>query len=235
MQEKSLAKADAARNRLYIKIARKLTKKDLDNLYTDIRFCVADLRPGFNVITDLSECTIAALNGVSTFRKISNFLIENRVGTVVRIMNDDSILFRQFINLTARMQGYKPIIVSTLEEADAKLLELAGRSAPRFCLYNQQVEYNGTDVKGTGILLDISTSGCAITPDTSSPKLDQEISITISFNSQEKLPAEFKATAKVVNVDAVSFAVEYVSLDSEEKEQLWKQLVHESRSELRSS
>jgi len=232
MPEKSFATADTARNRLYIKLAQKLTKKDLDNLYTDIRFCVADLQPGFNVITDLSECTIAALNGLATFRKISGFLIENRVGTVVRVMNENSTMFRQFVNLTARMQGYKPIFVSTTEEAQAKLLESAGRSAARFYLYNQQVEYSGTNFKGAGILLDISTSGCAITSDTLPPKLDMEISIKISFNSHDELPTEFNATARVVKVDNDSFAVQYVSLKTEEREQLWKRLVYESRCKL---
>ena len=114
---------------------------DLDNLYTDIRFCVADLQPGFNVITDLSECTIAALNGLATFRKISGFLIENRVGTVVRVMNENSTMFRQFVNLTARMQGYKPIFVSTTEEAQAKLLEISGRSAARFVITSYSIHY----------------------------------------------------------------------------------------------
>jgi len=233
MPVKSSATADTALNRLYIKLASKVTKKDIDNLYTDIRFCVADLHPGFNVITDLSECTLAALNVLATFRKISNFLIENRVGIVVRIMDDDSVLFRQFINLTARMQGYKPINVSSIEEAEAKLLELVGRSATRFYLYKLSVEYSGDDVNGTGLLIDISTSGCAITSDTVSPKTNQEISIKIFFNIHKELPTEFQVMARVVNVDNGSFAVQYVSLTTEEKDLLWKRLVYESRCELR--
>ncbi len=231
--KKSYAKADTNLNRLYIKLAKRLTKKDLDNLYTDIRFCVADLQPGFNVITDLSECSIAALNGVSTFRKISNFLIENRVGIVVRVMNDDSILFRQFINLTSRMQGYKPINVSTLEDAESKIIELSKRSAPRFCLYQQQIEYHGAGGQGSGIIVDISTSGCAVTPDAESPKVGEEISISISFKNHEELLAEFTTVAKVVKADSNFFAVQYVSLAAEQKEQLWNRLVHESRCTLR--
>ena len=72
-------KADIVKNRLYLAIGGKAVKKDLDKLYTDVRFYVADLRSGFDVITDLSECSLGHLNGVSTFRKtcllmkLSNF------------------------------------------------------------------------------------------------------------------------------------------------------------------
>ena len=41
--KKLKATANIAKNRLYITIAGKLTKENLDKLYTDIRFCVADL------------------------------------------------------------------------------------------------------------------------------------------------------------------------------------------------
>jgi hypothetical protein len=60
---------DLKKNRLYITIAGRLNKKDLDGLYTDIRFGVADLQPGFTVINDLTKCTLAALSGLPTFKK----------------------------------------------------------------------------------------------------------------------------------------------------------------------
>lgn len=231
--KKSYAKADVKQNRLYIKIARKIHKQDLNSLYTDIRFSVADLSPGFNVITDLSECTIASLNGVSTFRKISNFLIENRVGTVVRIMNDKSILFRQFVNFSARSQGYMPIIVSTLNEAESQIEATAERSGSRFRLHQQTAEFHGTSAHGTGLIVDISTSGCAIKTEAASPKVGDEISVIISFSSSEDLISDFKVDAKVIKVDDDWFAVQYTSLDEELKEQLWHRLVYESKSDFR--
>lgn len=229
---KCYARSEVKINRLYIKIARKLTKKDLDNLYTDIRFCVADLEPGFDVITDLSECTIATLNGVSTFKKIANYLIENQVGTVIRVMNDDSIVFRQFINLTSRTQGYKPIIVSTLEEAELELSEAAKRSAPRFHLFKQPVELRGAEYQGTGMVIDISASGCAVKSKTSLPKVGEELSFTISFSEHQDFVSEFVLPSKVVKVEKGWFAVHFISVEEKIKDDLGRRLVYESKCEL---
>jgi len=77
--------ANIKKNRLTITAAEKITKKSMDSLYTEIRFCVADLKPGFDVITDLSACTLATLSGFTTYRKITNHLIISKVGRVVRV------------------------------------------------------------------------------------------------------------------------------------------------------
>jgi hypothetical protein len=116
-------------NRLYLQISGRLTKKDLDSLYTDVRFCVADLKPGFDVITDLSHCTFANLTGVPTYVKIMNFLIGSKVGEIVRITRRESTIHRQISNFTAACQGYRPIYVTTLEEAEA-ILEKSDRHHP---------------------------------------------------------------------------------------------------------
>lgn len=113
--------ADLKENRLHITIAGRLNKKDLDSLYTDIRFCVADLQPGFDVITDLTNCNLAALNGISTFNKISEHLVASQVGRVIRIIDERRIVFKQMLNFAARMKGYTPIIVKSLEEAENAL------------------------------------------------------------------------------------------------------------------
>ena len=114
-------KADLKKNRLYITIAGRLNKKDLDGLYTDIRFGVADLQPGFDVITDLTECTLAALSGFSTFNKITDHLLANNVGKVVRIIDERRIIFKQILNSASRIKGYTAVYVKSLEEAENEL------------------------------------------------------------------------------------------------------------------
>jgi len=118
-------RADLKKNRLYITIAGKLNKKDLDSLYTDIRFCVADLQPGFAVINDLSECTLAALSGLPTFKRITDHLITHEVSEVVRIVDKRRIVFKQILNASAKMSGYTPVYVESFEEAE-ELLDKAG-------------------------------------------------------------------------------------------------------------
>jgi hypothetical protein len=113
--------ADLKQNRLYITIAGRLNKKDLDGLYTDIRFCVADLKPGFDVITDLRSCTLAALSGFSTFNKITNHLQASDVGQVIRIIDERRVVFKQILNSAAKIKGYTAVYVKSAEEAESKL------------------------------------------------------------------------------------------------------------------
>jgi hypothetical protein len=63
--------ADRGKNRLYIKLSGKISKDEMNKLYTDVRFSVADLQPGFGVISDFTECSLAHLAGVSTFKKMA--------------------------------------------------------------------------------------------------------------------------------------------------------------------
>lgn len=111
------ARADLKNNRLYITIAGRLNKKELDGLYTDIRFCVADLQPGFAVINDLSQCTLAALSGLPTFKKITDHLIAHDVGKIIRIVDERRVVFKQILNVSATLKGYTPVYVQSHEEA----------------------------------------------------------------------------------------------------------------------
>lgn len=229
--KKLSARAHISNNRLYISIGGKLTRESLDKLYTDIRFGVADLKPGFNVITDLTECTLASLNGVPTFKKIANFLIENRVGLVVRVMNSENLVFKQLLNLTARMQGYKAISVSSIEEAEKILLEAEKRESLRFQLHQQRIKYLINDEEGEGYILDISTGGCAIDSATLKPSVEDDIFISIPFDTTENLLNSFNTTARVVKEKNGFFSVQFKEYDINTKEQLWQRLVYESKIE----
>lgn len=228
----SRAVADISKNRLYITIAGKLSKKELDNLYTDIRFCVADLKSGFDVITDISECTLAALSGIPTFKKITNHLITNRVGKVVRVINKDKIIFKQILNMAARMQGYRANYVSTLDEAEIELENSQHCEALRFCLYQHPVKYKIDSEQGNGYVLDISTNGCAINSATLQPAVDENVSFTITFDEQADLLDVLETNATVIWVKENTFAIKFESVEEDLKEQLWKRLVHESRCEI---
>lgn len=124
----SKVRADVKRNRLYITLSDAIQKKEMENIYTDIRFCVADLRPGFSVITDLTRAKIGHLIGMSTFIKIMEYLNVNKVGRVVRVVGKAKVILQQMTRITDFVKDYKPFYVSTLEEAEAMLSELDNTS-----------------------------------------------------------------------------------------------------------
>jgi hypothetical protein len=119
--KRSQVKAEIAKNRLYIILKGTVSAKELESIYTDIRFCIADLKSGFSVITDLTEGKIGHLSGIMTFKKIADYLVSQKVGTVVRVVGKPSVLSNQISRLTEIVQGYRPIYVATMEEAEEAL------------------------------------------------------------------------------------------------------------------
>jgi hypothetical protein len=120
----STVTADIKRNRLVIKLRGDVPKRDVERLYTDIRFCVSDLKPGFAVITDLSEARIGHLSAIDTFKKITNFLTEKQVGPVIRIVGQARVIFQQIAKLTKQITGYQAMYAKTMEEAEVLLADL---------------------------------------------------------------------------------------------------------------
>lgn len=221
-------KADIKKNRLYFTFAGNVSKQEMDKLYTDTRFCVADMKSGFDVVSDYSECFLLHISGVLSFRKIMNYLMANNVGEIVRIVNNKSILYKQLVNLSSVIWGYRPIYVSTIEEAEVKLENTVKRNGIRFYVDNLPVEYILDDKVEHGNILNISTSGCAIESEFSNHFIGKEIILTLIFEKQKKVQNIFKTTARIVRVDDRAFAVQYKDIDDEQKVNLWKCLIDES-------
>ena len=125
----STVSADIKRNRLIIKLRGNVPKKDAEQIYTDIRFCVSDLKPGFAVINDLTEARIGHLSAIDTFKKITAYLAEKNVGPVIRVVGNAKIIFQQFSKLTLHIKGYQPMYAKNMEEAEVLLADLNGTNS----------------------------------------------------------------------------------------------------------
>jgi hypothetical protein len=224
--------ADTKRNRLYITLSCDPGKKVLEKVYTDVRFCVADLKPGFDVVTDLSQCTLGHLNGIATLRKIMNYLVIHQPGEVIRVTGKMSLLFKQLIRISTKFSGYKPFYVTTLEEAENKLSQSTRRNGLRFHLQRQQLKFSVDREEGEGNLVDISISGCGVQGATRVPPAGKEITLTIPLLMDRDDPVTFTIAAKVIRVENDLFAAEFSDLDQERKKQLYKCLAYEARRDL---
>lgn len=121
--------ADIKKNRLYITLAGTINKSAVESIYTDVRFCVADLQPGFDVVTDLTEAQIGHLLGIPTFIKIMEYLKTHGVGRVVRVVGKAKSLFRQISRITESVQVYRPTYVATRAEAEELLSDTAAETS----------------------------------------------------------------------------------------------------------
>jgi len=233
-QQHSKVTADLKKNRLMVTIGSTVTKTELKKVYTDIRFCVADLKPGFDVITDLSRCTIGHLSGIGTFKKIMDYLVANRVGRVVRIVGGTNIVLRQLLGIATKFRCYKPIYVSSLQEAEELLLQPAEPEALCFQIHRRQVEYEIGSEKRMGQLVDISTSACTVQGETTALAIDQDLSLAVSLYREAEERSHFVLKAKVVSLEEERFAAEFLDLDPERKEALYQCLVNEVRRDMAS-
>lgn len=225
----SKVRADIKRNRIYITIPFNVSKKELEKVYTDVRFCVADLKPGFDVVTDLTGCSVGHLNGIPILRKISDYLVTYKAGDIIRVVGKTSLIFKQLLRIASKFQGYKPFYVSTLEEAEEKLTGSIKRNGLRFRINSQHIKYTINKEEGEGYLLDISTSGCKVQKPTLPLSADKEISITIPFHQDHETPLSFTISAKVIRVQDDKVAFQFVDLDDDQKAQLYTCLANEAR------
>lgn len=220
-------RVDIPRNRLYCSIAGKITGKDISGFYTDIRFGVADLKPGFDVVTDLTQCQLSHLAAIPTFRKIMHYLASKGVREVVRVVDRNSMVFRQAMNVTARFQGYKPVYVDTLNAADELLDQSNARNGLRFHLLKTQAVYETEDLSSDGRVLDISITGCAILTQTDIPAVGQKLRIKIALTVPKSEERVFELDAEVVRLISDGFAVTFTGYEDTTPKQLLDCLVYE--------
>lgn len=224
--------ADIKRNRLHLHLSGIVTKEKMERLYTEVRFCVADLQPGFDAISDYTTCTLLHLSSIPALKKIMSYLLENGLREIVRVLNEEQqVAYRQMLNMASHIQGYKPLYVTTVEEAEDKLETLARRESVRVVLHNISAECSFEDRKEQGQILDMSLGGCAVEMNSEDmlPKLEEEVLLQVRFGGKNDKGEKVELASRVVRVGETSFAVRF-NLDDEKREVLWKFLLEEARS-----
>lgn len=224
---KAKAIANIKKNRLHITIAGTIDVKSLEKLYTEIRFCVADLKKGFDVISDISQCNFIYITGLPVYKKIIDYLIANKVGEIVRIVKNGNISCRQIINFSERIHSYRTIYADDEQQAENKLENLVRRDGIRFRFTNFMVEYNVDNESGQGNIVDISTSGCAVEAVTIPLSVDMDIDMTFKFDHHQIHPSLFQIKARVVRAQDHMFATQFLELDDQRREAFYDRLAYE--------
>lgn len=222
---KSIIDTSIGENRIILIFPKILTKKELDILYTDVRFAAADLKPGFNVIANFSKTKFLFLNGLSVFRKIFNFLLSSDSGEIVRVIQDNRIIYKQLLNMSLQISGYVPIYAPTIEKAEAKINQVQKRNGLRFNLLQHPVEFVIEGQKHNGIFSNISISGCAIMTNKLQPEINSVIEIKFSLLDQKKQSKNFSIKSRVVRAENDVFAVSFMDIGEKNTKELWKCVV----------
>ncbi|MDY0391745.1 PilZ domain-containing protein [Desulfobulbus oligotrophicus] len=222
------AGANIKKNRLYITISGNIDAESLEKLFSYVQCCVADLRAGFEVISDISACNLLYINSFSVYKKIIDYLIANNAGETVRIVRNNNISSKQIINFYNKIQTIKPVLAESVADAEIKLEQGMKRDAVRFQLKNLSVQYAFNDTPGQGTIVNISASGCAVEP--LSPvtfTADSIIDLDIIFADHDELIIDFRVKGRVVRVTDQQFAVQFLDLDEKKKKRLYERLAYE--------
>jgi len=220
------AVADIAKNRLYLTISGNVDVKTLNALYTDIRFCVVDLQPGFIVVNDSSECNLIYLSGLPVYKKIMDYLVANKVGEIVRVFHN-TVSHKQIKHFTDRIQCYTTMYADQMEEVEKKLATTKRRNGIRFKLNGLYVEYTINNQINRAKLVDLSISGCAVNVQDAVPEAGQKLPFILFFDQHDRHPSQFQINARVVRTGVSTFSVQFIDLDDDRREQLYQRIVYE--------
>jgi ADP-heptose:LPS heptosyltransferase len=116
--------SDRSTNRLYITLWGILSKDEAKAAYANIVREVGKLKPGFDVINDISQLIKADWGGIKTLREIMAFLRNREVRAVIRVVGSSKNSLLQFAKATLGFLGYKPRFVPSLKEAEEVIAEL---------------------------------------------------------------------------------------------------------------
>jgi len=219
MENRFKVHADIKKNRLHFTIAGSVDKAELGRLYTEVRFCVADLKPGFDVITDLTACSLGHLSSLPTFRKITHYLASKGVRNMVRVINPGTVILHQIINFASRAASYKAFWVTNQREAEEFLDQSARRANVRFCLPGAKIVMRAGGKEETCPLLDISVTGCSL-GSAAPPPVDSEIIVKLSLPGSGETSHPFEILSKIVRVMDEGLGVVFLGLSDEERTRL---------------
>jgi len=208
-------------NLMTIHFSKILTKKTLENIYTDVRFSCADLQPEFTVVADFSDTKFLYLNGLNVFRKIFNFILSEYAGEIIRVIQDDRVICKQLLNMSLKFSGHVPCYAKSVDDAMEIANKEKKRNGIRFNLLNHPVSYCVGDQKINGHIVNISTSGIAILSYNQNPQVDSLLDVKFDLENNVKEMKNFSLKARVVRTESYVFAACFSDLDETTKSDLW--------------
>jgi len=114
-------KSDSEKNRLHITLLGFISVNEAATINEAIVKETAQLKPGFDVINDISNFKIAQEQASPILKDIMRFLISHKVNKIVRVVGASESGLIQFANHTFGEPAYNVKYVPTLQDAEIYL------------------------------------------------------------------------------------------------------------------
>jgi hypothetical protein len=112
---------DADKNRLYVLLEGLLSEEEARQAANQIIAGVETLKPGGDIINDLSQFRPLSQSSLSEVRRIAEAIVKARVRRLVRIVGVSPTAVMQVQREASTVGGYESFTVSTLAQAEALL------------------------------------------------------------------------------------------------------------------
>jgi hypothetical protein len=110
-----------SQNRIYITIAGILNYEEAQNAKHAIETTISNIKPGFDVVNDISKLIRADEKAGIILKEIIVMLIQKGVNRVVRVVGTSQMGLIQFANNSLQTDQYNLSYVPTLEDAETLL------------------------------------------------------------------------------------------------------------------
>ena len=114
-----IVKIDTQNNRLYLTLSGVISVPEAMKIRDEIYKGVESLKPGFDVINDLSKYIHADEKGAQHLQEVTRFFIEKNVGRIVRVVGQSKTGLMQFAKYSQLIETINIKYVPTMEEAEA--------------------------------------------------------------------------------------------------------------------
>jgi hypothetical protein len=122
-------KIDHQKNRLYVKLVGLLGGEEMLEGSRQTIKAMESLKPGFTIITDISECRPLSQEGFQEIRRVAETGLKLGMRISARVVGPSTITRLQFKRMS-REAGYDSYNAASLEEAEAMLDGVIDPDAP---------------------------------------------------------------------------------------------------------
>ena len=114
-------KIDIQDNRLYLTLSGVISIPEAMKVRDEIYKGVESLKPGFDVINDLSKYIHADESGAVYLQDVTRFFIDKKVNRIVRVVGQSKTGLMQFAKYSQLVETINIKYLPTMEEAEAFL------------------------------------------------------------------------------------------------------------------
>ena len=114
------AHTNPEKNRLYIKFVGVFSAQEMASTTTELNTLLKDLKPGFTVVSDISEYKPSSQETAEQIKRGADNLVKKGMKKLIRVIGESAVAQMQF-DRTAQAGGIQANTAASIQEAERLL------------------------------------------------------------------------------------------------------------------